>query len=333
MQKLYYNTFTVIDSERGKETMKVVITGNYPEAAKGRIRESFPADWEIRIVSPGELEAELATADVLIPEHVQINAALLENAPELKLVQTGSGYDNVDLEACTRYGVQACNAAGVNANAVAEHVMAFILCRYKNILYLDNFMKAHKTDTELNYTGAELSSKTIGILGMGNVGKLVAQYCRAFGMTVLGYSRSGFELPGIRSCTPEELYRESDILTVHMPLTAGTRHMINESVFRQMKPDALLINTSRGAIIVEEDLIRAVRERQIGGACLDVYENEPLPPDHPLRDLENVILTPHTAGLPDGVKYHRKRYEFFIRNIEKVMRNEKPDCMLNEIIR
>ena len=111
---------------------------------------------------------------MLIPEHIKINAALLEKAPRLKLIQTGAGYDNVNLEDCTRYGVQVCNAAGVNANAVAEHVMAFILCWYKNITYLDSFLKAHRDEGELQYKGAELSEKTIGIIGLGNVGKKVA---------------------------------------------------------------------------------------------------------------------------------------------------------------
>lgn len=125
--------------------MKIVITGEFPEAAKALIRASFPDDWDLCILLPEEAEGELADADVLIPEHLAVDAALLEKAPRLKLVQTGAGYDNVDLEACTRRGVQVCNAAGINADAVAEHVMAFILCWYKNLLYLDGFMKAGRS--------------------------------------------------------------------------------------------------------------------------------------------------------------------------------------------
>ena len=192
-------------------------------------------------------------------------------------------------------------------------------------------MKAHKTDPDLDYTGAELSSMTIGILGMGHVGRIVAEYCRAFGMRVLAYSRHGFDLAGVEARTPDELCAESDIISVHVPLTAETRHMIDDGIFRKMKPDAVLINTSRGAVIDESALIRALKDGRIAGACLDVFEDEPLPPDHPLRDLENVILTPHTAGLPDGVKYHRKRYEFFVSNIRRVMRHETPECRLNTV--
>ena len=311
--------------------MKVVITGYYPESAKRSIRESFPDDWELSIVQPDAVIGELETADVLIPEHVQVNAALLRAAPELKLVQTGAGYDNVNLEDCTRCGVQVCNAAGINTNAVAEHVMAFILCWYKNMIYLDGFMKAHKIDPALNYTGAELSSKTIGIIGLGSVGRAVAAYCGAFGMNILGYSRNGDAPTGVQPRTLDELIRESDVISLHVPLTADTRYMINGEVLQKMKGDALLINTSRGAVIRESELVQALRDGQIGGACLDVYEDEPLRADHPLRNLEHVILTPHTAGYPDGVKYHRKRYAFFVRNIKRVLRHETPECQLNRI--
>jgi D-3-phosphoglycerate dehydrogenase len=109
--------------------------------------------------------------------------------------------------------------------------------------------------------------------------------------------------------------------------------MINADVLTKMKSDAVLINTSRGGVIDEPQLLHALEKGLIGGACLDVFEDEPLRPDHPFRSLENVILTPHTAGLPDGVKYHRKRYEFFVRNIERVMNNEIPDCRLNHLMR
>ena len=309
--------------------MKIVIIGSFPEAAKENIRKSFPDEWHISIGSPAEIENEISDAEVLIPEHMKVDAALLEKTPRLRLVQTGAGYDNVDLEACTRYGVQVCNASGINANAVAEHVMALILCWYKNIVKLDGYMKAHGDESRLDYTGAELSEKTIGIIGLGHVGKKVAEYCSAFHMKVLGYSYRPAEVDGVEQRDLESIFRESDIVSLHIPLKDSTRHMINADVFSMMKPDAVLINTSRGAIIDEPQLVQALECGEIGGACLDVYEEEPLDREHPLRTLNNVILTPHTAGLPDGTKYHKKRYEFFARNIERVIRNETPECCLN----
>ena len=313
--------------------MKVVIIGFFPEAAKDRILESFPCAWDIRIVSPDKVEQELADADVLIPEHIRIDDEILQKAPKLKLVQTGAGYDNVDLNACTMHGVQVCNAAGVNANAVAEHVMAFILCWYKNIVKLDRFLKMDSDEGGLSYCGAELSEKTIGLVGFGHVGKKVAEYCNAFHMNVLVYSRKPTDAAGIEQRDLNSLVRDSDIVSLHVPLNESTRHMINADVLSKMKSDAVLINTSRGGVVDEPQLLHALQKGLIGGACLDVFEDEPLRPDHPFRSLENVILTPHTAGLPDGVKYHRKRYEFFVRNIERVMNNEIPDCRLNHPMR
>ena len=310
--------------------MKIVIAGSFPPAAQRRIEDTFPEDWELKFVSPAEIGREIGTADVLIPEHVPVDAALLKRAPALKLVQTGAGYNNVDLDACTEHGVKVCNAAGVNADAVAEHVMALLLCRYKNLIYLDGFMKARRDEQELDYAGAELSGKTIGIIGLGHVGRRVAAYCRAFGMRVLGLSRNGTEIPCVERKSLEEICRESDVISIHVPLRESTRHMFREDQFRMMKKDAVLINTSRGAVIDEAQLIRALNSGQIAGACLDVFEEEPLDPNSPLREMDQVILTPHTAGLPDGVKYHKKRYEFFIRNILKVQCGERPECWLNE---
>ena len=313
--------------------MKVVITGFFPDAAKDRILESFPSAWTVRIVMPDEAEQELTDADVLIPEHILINDEILQKAPKLKFVQTGAGYDNVDLCACTMHGVQVCNAAGVNANAVAEHVMAFILCWYKNIVKLDRFLKMDSDEGGLSYCGAELTEKTIGLVGFGHVGKKVAEYCNAFHMNVLVCSRKPTGAAGIEQRDLDSLVRDSDIVSLHVSLNESTRHMINADVLAKMKADAVLINTSRGGVIDEPQLLHALEKGLIGGACLDVFEDEPLRPDHPFRSLENVILTPHTAGLPDGVKYHRKRYEFFVRNIERVMNNEIPDCRINHLMR
>ena len=312
--------------------MKIVITGFFPNTTKERILANFPCTWNVRIVLPDEVEKELADADVLIPEHIVIGDEILQKAPQLKLIQTGAGYDNVDIYACTKHGVQVCNAAGVNANAVAEHVMALILCWYKNIVTLDKVLKTNSDESELNYYGAELSEKTIGIVGFGHVGKTVAEYCNAFHMKVLVNSHNPIEIPSVEQRSLDSLYHDSDIISLHVPLNESTRHMINSDVFARMKSDALLINTSRGGVIDEPQLLQALETGMIGGACLDVFEEEPLRHDHPFRCLENVILTPHTAGLPDGVMYHKKRYEFFVKNIERVMKNETPDCRINHLV-
>lgn len=309
--------------------MRVVIIGRFPENSKRRIMSSFPREWDLRIVPPEEAGRCLADAEVVIPEHIRVDDAFLDRAPKLLLVQTGAGFDNVDIEACTRRGIRVCSAAGVNATAVAEHVMALILCWYKNIHVLDQVMKAGGDERNLDYTGAELSGRTIGIIGLGAIGRRVARYCGVFDMRILGYSRRPVTVQGVEPVELDSLYAQSDIVTVHLPLNDSTRHMIGRDVFAKMKNTALLVNTARGPIVDERQLVEALKRREIGGACLDVYEEEPLARNSPLRDLPNVILTPHTAGLPDGVKFHEKRYAFFVNNISRVLQGEMPENALN----
>lgn len=311
--------------------MKVVIVGEFSPAARRQIRSVFPADWHLAFATPAGLDDEIVDAEVIIPEHVKIDGPFLKRAPHLKLVQTGAGFDNVDIEACAAVGVYVANAAGINAAAVAEHVLGFILCWYKNLIPLDGIMKTG--DYGVDYRGAELTGKVIGIVGLGNIGRQVAHYARAFGMQVLGYD---IHQPTDRD-TPIEavgfktLLKRSDIVTLHIFLNSRTRHMISRTELDLMKPEALLINTARGPVIDERALIEALRSGTIGGACLDVFETEPLPVDSPLRKLDNVILSPHTAGMPDGLKFHKKRYEFFVENIKRVSGKQAPVNALNRI--
>ncbi|MGI5976374.1 MAG: NAD(P)-dependent oxidoreductase [Candidatus Limivicinus sp.] len=309
--------------------MNILITASFSETSERRIREIFPKDWMVSMVPPSELEKYLPSADVLIPEHMEICGEIIKKAPRLRLVQTGAGCDNVDIEDCSRRGIRVCNAAGVNANAVAEHVMAFILSFFKNIPRLDSFMKGRGPGAEPDYRGSELRGKTVGIIGLGHTGRRVAELCRAFNMRVLGCSRHGAKIPGISLTDSDTLYRESDIVTLHVPLNDSTRHMLDGGALKRMKRTALLINTSRGQVVDEAALIEALQNHELAGACLDVFEREPLPEESPLRDMENVILTPHTAGLPDGMQFHRARYEFFLSNILKTFAGEEPDCALN----
>lgn len=298
--------------------MKIVIAGDFPEETREEIRGCFPEDWTLRILPPEEVARALADADVLIPEHMRLDEALLARAERLRLVQTGAGFDNVDLAACQARGVRVCSAPGVNAGAVAEHVLACILCWYRNLLLLDRELKAGKEVRDLRYAGGELAGKTVGILGLGHVGRRVAALCGAFGMRVLGWSRSAEPVPGLELRDLDSLLRESEILSVHLALNESTRHFLGAEELGKMRADALLVNTARGAVIDEAALLRALERREIAGACLDVFEEEPLPVDSPFRRLDNVILTPHSAGLPDGVKFHRRRYLFFAENIRRI---------------
>ena len=315
--------------------MKILIVGYFTQISKSNIIRHFPKDWEIVIVPPGkEMLHHIEDCQVIIPEHIKVDRNLLSIAKNLRLVQTGAGYDNVDIDACTKLGIWVANASGVNAQAVAEHVMALILSYYKNIPFLDAFMKNRIDESKLNYIGSELTGKTIGIVGFGAIGKKVAEFCRVFDMNVLTYTRNAVvQSDGFVKMTDfDNLLRASDIVTVHASLNPQTKQLIDKEVFKKMKNTALFINTARGGIVIEKDLIDALKNGDISGACLDVFESEPLSTDSELRNLSNVILTPHTAGMPDGLKFHKKRYDFFVNNIKRVENGEEPESKLNQLL-
>lgn len=315
--------------------MKILIVGYFTQVSKSNITNHFPKDWDIVIVPPGEeMRKHIEDCQVIIPEHIKVDDNLLSKAKNLRLVQTGAGYDNVDIKACTQQDIWVANASGVNAQAVAEHVMALILSYYKNIPFLDAFMKNRIDESKLDYIGSELAGKTIGIVGFGAIGKKVAEFCRVFDMNVLAYARKAVtQSDGFVKMTDfDNLVSESDIVTVHASLNPQTKQLIDKEVFKKMKNTALFINTARGGIVNEKDLIDALKNGDISGACLDVFESEPLSTDSELRNLRNVILTPHTAGMPDGLKFHKKRYDFFVNNIRRVENGQEPENKLNQVV-
>lgn len=309
--------------------MNLLIIGDYPVATQARMRAALPTEWQITIAAPDACAPYLADAEVVIPEHVLVDDAFLAQAPRLRFVQVGAGYDNVDLTACSRRGVQVCNAAGLNADAVAEHVMALLLCHYKNICPLNQFMHTGGSAPLPDYHGGELSGRTLGLVGLGHIGRAVAVRAQAFGLRVLGWSYRPIQVPGVTPVSLPQLFTESDIVSLHVPLTDDTRQLIDAAALAQMKPTSLLINTARGGLIDEAALVRALQRGTISGACLDVFAEEPLPAESSLRQLDNVILTPHTAGYPDGPKFHAKRIAYFAANIQRWLAGDEPQGKLN----
>lgn len=309
--------------------MNLLIIGDYPVATQARMRAAFPTEWQLTIAAPAACALHLADAEVVIPEHVLVDDAFLAQAPRLRFVQVGAGYDNVDLAACSRRGVQVCNAAGLNADAVAEHVMALLLCHYKNICPLNQFMHTGGSAPLPDYRGGELAGRTLGLVGLGHIGRAVAARAQAFGLRLLGWSYRPIQVPGVTPVSLPQLFTESDIVSLHVPLTDDTRHLIDDAALAQMKPGALLINTARGGLIDEAALVRALQRGTLSGAGLDVFAEEPLPAESPLRQLDNVILTPHTAGYPDGPKFHAKRIAYFAANIQRWLSGEQLQGKLN----
>lgn len=307
--------------------MKVIIVRKAPLKIQQMMRAEFPKDWQILTVPAQSLMGEIADADALIPEDTPVDVALLEQAPDLKFIQTGAGYDNVNIEECRRSGVRVANAAGINARAVAEHVLAFIFGWYKNIIRLDKTIKSGKFAED--YRGSELCGKVIGVVGLGCIGREVARLAQAIGLEVIGYHyRRTSEAADITLMELHPLLEQADIVTVHIALNEQTRYMFGRKEFESMRKNVFFINTSRGAVVDEQALIEALQTGRIGGAGLDVFETEPLPVASPLRQLDNVILTPHNAGEPDALFFHKKRFRFFALNIARAAAGQAP---LNEI--
>ncbi len=231
-------------------------------------------------------------------------AALLERMPNVVLLSTtGAGYDTVNLEDCTRAGVAAVNQAGGNKEGVAEHVMAMLLSLSKRLMSADHSMRRGEQRPRREFMGDDLLGRTIGIIGLGNVGSRVAELCRGlFQMRVLAYdpyltdaqvAARGAE----KLAVLDDLLRQADYVSINCPHTAETRGMIGAREYALMQPHAYFVTTARGGIHDETALAEALRANQIAGAGLDVWEDEPPATDHPLLAFDNVLVSPHTAGI------------------------------------
>jgi len=218
-------------------------------------------------------------------------------SPALRVIaRMGVGFDAVDLKAATEHGVAVCTAPGTNHDAVAEHTFALILALAKGLI------PQHLATRSGNWprqTNLPLRGRTLGIVGLGRIGKAVALRGLCFQMAIVAYEpfpdMQFVKRHGISLAPLEQAFAQADYLTLHLPLTPESRHMVNRKTLMLMKPSAFLINTARGGMVCEADLLEALRERRMAGAGLDVFDQEP-PGDSPLLGLDNIVLTPHTAG-------------------------------------
>ncbi len=231
------------------------------------------------------------------------DAKLIERAPNLLAVcSLGAGYDVIDVDACTKAGILVCNQSGANKEAVAEHALGFMLALSKQIVRSDRAMRRDKNLERFLYTGNDLLGKTVGIIGLGNIGTRVAELCKGlFKMTVLAYdpylTKEQMQARGAAKCELNDLLERSDFVTLHCPRTDETFGLIGYEQLARMKPSAYFVNTSRGGTYKEDDLARAVKDKRIAGAGIDVFLEEPPPTDHPLMAFDNVIVSPHNAGI------------------------------------
>lgn len=237
---------------------------------------------------------------IILRTNIKITRDIIDAAPNLKVIsRTGAGVDNVDVTAATKKGILVCHAPGVNSISVAEHALALMMAMAKQLKAVDKAV--HQDNWKIRYASkaVDLDGKILGLVGIGHIGSLLAQKCRlAFNMKVIAYDPYVKEAEEIKLCLSlDQLFSQSDFISIHVPYTKETHHLVNTRLLSLMKLDSYLINTSRGAVVDEKALIEALKNASIAGAGLDVFEKEPPSPDNPLLKLNNVITTPHSAGL------------------------------------
>lgn len=240
-----------------------------------------------------ELIARAQDADVLVISNIPLRKHFFESCPRLKMLSVAfTGVDHIDLEECRKRGITVCNAAGYSTEAVAELSIGMMIAVYRKIVGGDAVTRI--CEDRQGFTGSELHNKTVGIIGLGAIGQRVAYLAHAFGCHVLGYNRSEKNIPYIRQVNKETLLSCSDIISVHLPLTAETKGLIGNREFATMPNHAILINTARGPIIDQDALYNALRKGQIAGAAVDVYDQEPpLPANFELFNAPNLLMLPH----------------------------------------
>jgi D-3-phosphoglycerate dehydrogenase / 2-oxoglutarate reductase len=280
--------------------MKVLISEKVSGAGIDRLREHVEVD-VLTDLSPEGLAGVIGDYDALVVRSAtRVDAALLERAENLKVIgRAGIGLDNVDVDAATKQGVLVVNAPQSNVLSAAEHTMALLLAQARNVPQAHNALVAGAWERE-RWQGVELHGKTLGIVGLGRVGTLVAQRASAFGMRIVAFdpyiapgraAQMGVELVD----TVDEICERADFITIHLPKTPETVGIIGERELALVRPGARIVNTARGGLIAEDALLQALQEGRVAGASVDVFEDEPVT-DHPLFALPNVVVTPHLGA-------------------------------------
>jgi D-3-phosphoglycerate dehydrogenase len=285
---------------------QVLVTAPYLQPIIDRFRDVFDEnDIELLVPPVNERFEEedllpwVHDVDGVICGDDRFTERVVQAAPKLKVVSKwGTGIDSIDQEACQRRGIAVCNTPNAFSDPVADTVLGYILCFARNLAWMDRAMRGRIWQ---KIPGRALRECTLGVIGVGNVGKAVVRRATAFGMGVLGHDI--VELPArfltetsIRMVGKEDLLRQADFISLNCDLNPTSYHLLDDAAFALVKSTGVVINTARGPIIDEPALIRALRSGRIAGAALDVFEVEPLPPDSPLRQMENVLLAPHNAN-------------------------------------
>ena len=310
---------------------KVVFLHGVPDKVLEVITSHTPNGFTSIVVDGNQPEEEqieaIKDADFLIVFRTSLSDRVLRAATRLRLVQLlAAGYDGMNVKLMSELEIPCANNGGANSWAVADGAVMLMLALYKRLILADATTREGRWDEPIDGTNTfEMANKLVGVLGIGNIGRQVARRVNGFDAKVQYYDK--FPLSPQRerelnvSLVPmDEIFRTSDIVTCHTPLTKETYHLVNAERIAMMKPTAVLINTSRGPVVDEAALIEALQEDRIAGAGLDVFEQEPVDPDNPLLKMENVVVTPHRAGTTWDTWFRRAQFAY--KNIGRVWRGE-----------
>jgi D-3-phosphoglycerate dehydrogenase len=282
---------------------KVLIPQDITEDGKKFLRDK---GYQVKLGSGISLEqilADVADCDAILARTAQFPRKVFEVGSKVRVIgRHGVGVDNIDVAACTELGVWVTYAPESNSSSVAEHTVGLIIAAAHNLVRCDREFRSGNFEIRNQLMGVDLEGKTVGVLGLGRIGRMVARKCLVgLGMKVIGYDpfvASVPDLPGVVIVKEwERVFREADFVTLHLPSSKETRGIVGARELGLMKPTAYLINCARGELVQEGELIRVLKEKKIAGAALDVFEKEPPGRDNPLMGLDNITLSPHNAAL------------------------------------
>lgn len=315
--------------------MHVVVTDHHYTdfTAATRVLQDAGVSFVVgRCASAQDAAALAQDADAVINQHVPVTAAMLAGWPRCRgVVHFGKGVDNIDVDAATALGIWVANVPGANADEVSNHVLALVLAWARGIVELDARVHRGLWDYRLARPRERLAGQVLGLVGYGAIARALAAKAVALGLAVVVYARRPVPDANVRFAPLQEVLSIADYLSLHVPLSAQTRHLIGEREFAWMKPTAFIVNTSRGGVIDQTALVAALRAGRLAGAGLDVTDPEPPARDDPLLALPNVIVTPHAAWYSEASREHVTVEA--AREAVRIARGERPSSPVNPHVR
>ncbi|MBW1606377.1 NAD(P)-dependent oxidoreductase [Lactobacillus sp. Sy-1] len=309
---------------------KVLLTPGINRFINERMKEHGIEPVVIASQKPEDILKLANDVDAIILMSGAFPNAMFDHLHNLKIIaRQGIGYNNIDLDVAANHGVWVSNVPGGNARAVAEGVINDMLTLAKDSYNVSKEMREGNSAYGRGELVTEISHKTLGIIGYGSIGQLVAKMAAAFDMDILIYNRTPRDSPYGSMATKEEIFQKADYVSLHLPATKQTINTVAMEQLKMMKKSAYLLNLSRGALVNQDDLVTALQDHEIAGAALDVYETEPLPMNSPLRNFKNVFITPHYAGhTEEAWDYMANRA---LDNILNVLDGKDPVTPVNKI--